>query len=125
MGDVNQLAASIRALARQPDLAEQMGRKGWQLVRERYTPAAHHQALLGLYERTIATKRFALKKKKTATGPALVATSQAPPWGRIRPSAIAAARREPVFVASQKPKLRVAFIGGGGGAFQESGVGAG
>src|SRR5258708_8576028 len=114
MGDVNQLAASIRALARQPDLAEQMGRKGWQLVRERYTPAAHYQALLGLYERTIATKRIALKKKKTATGPALVATSQAPPWGRIRPSAIAAARRAPVFVACQKPKLRVAFIGGAG-----------
>jgi glycosyltransferase involved in cell wall biosynthesis len=122
MGDVNQLAASIRALGREPDLAEKMGRNGWQLVRELYTPAAHYQALLGLYERTIATKKIALKKKKTATGPALVATSQAPPWGWIQPSAIATARREPVFVASPKPKLRVAFIGGRGVISKYSGI---
>jgi hypothetical protein len=123
MGDVNQLAASIRSLGREPGLAEKMGRNGWQLVRERYTPEAHYQALLGLYEKTITTKKIALKKeKKTAGGPALVETSQAPPWGRIRPSAIAGSRREPVFIASQKPKLRVAFIGGRGVVSKYSGI---
>jgi glycosyltransferase involved in cell wall biosynthesis len=122
MGDVNQLAASIRALDREPELAEKMGRKGRQLVRELYTPSAHYQALLGLYERMIATKKIALKKKKTAAGPALVATSQAPPWSRIHPSAIAASRREAVFVASQKPKLRLAFIGGRGVISKYSGI---
>jgi glycosyltransferase involved in cell wall biosynthesis len=104
MGNLNQLATSIRALGRQPDLAEKMGRKGWELVRERYTPAAHYQALLGLYERTIAAKKIALKKKKTATGPVLVTTNQAPPWGRVQPSAVVASGREIVFDGSQKPR---------------------
>jgi glycosyltransferase involved in cell wall biosynthesis len=123
MGDVNRLATSIRSLGREPGLSEKMGRNGWQLVRERYTPAAHYQALLDLYERTIETKKIALKKqKKTAGGPALVETSQSPPWGRIRPSAVAASRREPVFIAAQKTKLRVAFIGGRGVISKYSGI---
>jgi len=121
MGDVEQLAASIRALGQDPDLAQEMGREGQELVRERYTPAAHCKALLDLYQRTIAMKKI-VQKRKTAGGPVLVATSQAPPWGRIQPSAIADSDRETVVVGPRKPRLRVAFIGGRGVISKYSGI---
>ena len=50
-GDVEQLASAIRFLSSQPELAEEMGRAGWERVRRGYTPEAHYEALVGLYER--------------------------------------------------------------------------
>ena len=120
-GDVKQLAACIRALGEDPALADEMGRKGRELVRERYTPAAHCEALLGLYRRTIATKRMA-GKRKGGSGPTLVATSQAPPWGRIQPQAIASSDGETVLIAARKSRLRIAFIGGRGVISKYSGI---
>ena len=56
-GDVEQLAAAIRFLSSQPELAEQMGRAGWEQVRRGYTPEVHYEVLVGLYERVIDAKK--------------------------------------------------------------------
>ncbi len=56
MGDVEQLASAIRFLSSQPELADQMGRAGWERVRRGYTPETHYEALVGLYERVIERK---------------------------------------------------------------------
>ena len=56
-GDVDQLASVIKFLSSQPELAEKMGRAGWERVRQRHTPEAHYETLVGLYERLAAGKR--------------------------------------------------------------------
>jgi glycosyltransferase involved in cell wall biosynthesis len=114
-GDVGRLAQAIQSLASNPELAEKMGRAGLQLVRERYAPEDHYQALLDLYERTVAAK-------KSARNPGLVMTTEAPPWPRILPKAIKLETLDPVRVTPHKKKLRVAFIGGRGVISKYSGI---
>jgi glycosyltransferase involved in cell wall biosynthesis len=58
-GDVDQLVSAIRFLSVRPDLAETMGHAGREQVRARYTPEAHYEALVGLYERLANGKRRA------------------------------------------------------------------
>lgn len=66
-GDVNQLAAAIRLLGSAPELAERMGRAGWEKVRQRHTPEGHYQKLLGIYESLAAAP--AMRTKQTVSMP--------------------------------------------------------
>jgi glycosyltransferase involved in cell wall biosynthesis len=50
-GDVEQLAASIQFLCSRPELAEKMGRAGWEQIQQNYTPKLHYDALIKLYDR--------------------------------------------------------------------------
>jgi glycosyltransferase involved in cell wall biosynthesis len=96
-GDVDQLASVIQSLASKPELAEKMGRAGWEAVRQRHTPEGHYQKLLSLYEGLVAGKVTRL------------------------PSPTPPARKEN-FELCQKRRLRVAFIGGRGVISKYSGI---
>ncbi len=91
-GDVPQLARSIRTLADNPELADQMGRAGWELVRQHHSPEEHYCKLYALYEDLVSGKRDLSGKPASAI--------RTWPWKNIpTPSPI-------------RPNLRVAFIGG-------------
>jgi glycosyltransferase involved in cell wall biosynthesis len=108
-GDVHQLKESIETLGSQPDLAEKMGRAGWERVRDQYSPESHSRKLLSLYEGLIAAK--------TPRNCALIATTEEPPWARRR-----GAFPQNDAAVSRQPKLRVAFIGGRGVVSKYSGI---
>jgi len=93
-GDVNQLAEAIQLLGLSPDLAQTMGRAGWELVRRNHAPEEHYQKLTSLYERLVAAR------------------SQRPQWKLSR-----ADESHP-----RKSKLRVAFVGGRGVISKYSGI---
>lgn len=59
-GDVRSLRAALRALARQPDLRQQMGARGRQRVLERFTYEHVARQLAELYTRVRATDHAAL-----------------------------------------------------------------
>jgi len=95
-GDVEQLASALEFLSSQPELADSMGRAGREQVRTNYTPEAHYEALIRLYERLI-------EGRKQSTG--------------------APARSNLVATPIPKtPRLRVAFIGGRGVISKYSGI---
>ncbi len=95
-GDVAQLADAIQLLGAQPQLAERMGRAGWETVRRRYTPARHYQGLLNLYEGLAAGK-----------------TRRASATLSVRPASVEGRGNR---------RLRVAFIGGRGVISKYSGI---
>lgn len=92
-GNVDQLAEAIGSLAAKPEIAQKMGLAGWEIVRQRYTPQAHYQTLLSLYE--------ALAEKKSAQ----------------KTSVFLAKRDQP-----GQHRLRIAFIGGRGVISKYSGI---
>ena len=108
-GDVSQLAQTIQSLGSRPDLAEKMGRAGWEKVRDGHTPGAHYRKLLGIYEGLVERKgkRKAIEVVRESPRRA----SEQPP-GPPPESAIA---------AEQRP-LRIAFIGGRGVISKYSGI---
>jgi glycosyltransferase involved in cell wall biosynthesis len=95
-GDVDELAGAIRTLGAMPELAEKMGRAGWETVRRRHTPEGHYQKLLSLYE------GLASRKATRVPGHAPLAIERVP--------------------LLEKPRLRVAFIGGRGVISKYSGI---
>jgi len=103
-GDVHQLAEAIRSLGSNPELAEKMGRAGWEKVRQGHTPQGHYQKLLGLYEGLVVGKR---NRKQAAA-----VVRQSP----RRPSQPGSA------IAMEQRRLRVAFIGGRGVISKYSGI---
>ena len=109
-GDVDQLATAIQLLASTPQLAEQMGSAGWEMVRERYTPAGHFQKLLSLYE-GLATLQE--KRNQIASMPLIPLESS---WTRKAVTA----KQSPVEIGHSS--LRVAFIGGRGVVSKYSGI---
>jgi len=134
-GDVEELTSAMRILSSQPELADQRGRAGGEEVRQRYTPEAHYEALVGLYERLAGGKRQSSsaakegKKRETAVIASAAETGVLPanrgsfvPLQRLaftpglpRPADAAPA-------AVQKRTLRVAFIGGRGVVSKYSGI---
>jgi len=56
-GDVSQLTSALKFLSSQPELADEMGRAGRELVEKLYTPEAHYEVLIGLYERLAAGEK--------------------------------------------------------------------
>lgn len=114
MGDAEQLAAAIQLLGSRPELAEKMGRAGWEFVRERHTPEGHYRKLLGLYEDLISARA------RRQSG--LVATTEPPPWSRSARQGSGRRSADATAAVRQKPKLRVAFIGGRGVVSKYSGI---
>ena len=107
VGDVERLSASIAALSA-PETAMRMGRAGWQLVKNRYTPESHYETLLGLYEE--------LRAKRTDLPGGVVA-------GQRRVDRTAGPLdTKPVPTDIGKRRLRVAFIGGRGVVSKYSGI---
>jgi glycosyltransferase involved in cell wall biosynthesis len=94
-GDVNALASSIQSLATNPAITEQMGRAGWELVRENHTPESHYQKMMTFYE-GLATSKPTKKHCAVST-----VDCGAP---------------------TEKSGLRVAFIGGRGVISKYSGI---
>lgn len=115
MGDVEELSAAIHLLASTPELAEQMGRAGWEQVKRSYTPEAHYQVLTDLYQRLIRSQRDRDAGVPQATEGRLFA---------VRPSSIVPSgnRDNGRELTSESRKLRVAFIGGRGLVSKYSGI---
>jgi glycosyltransferase involved in cell wall biosynthesis len=64
-GDVAELTSALWFLSFHPEIADNMGRAGQELVREHHTPEGHYRVLLGLYERLRDTRNDSPSKKKT------------------------------------------------------------
>ena len=110
-GDVNQLAMAIQSLGSSPELAERMGRAGWETLRQHHTPEGHYQKLMSLYEGLIT--RHIRRKNGIAVA---TETSQ-----RL-PQQISVARNQSSTASRQKSALRIAFIGGRGVISKYSGI---
>jgi len=110
-GDVNELAGAIRSLAANPELADKMGRAGWETVRQGHTPEGHYRKLLGLYKGLAAGK--AMQNLEVTV------TNQAPRriWSRT-----SNAQNESPISGDAARRLRVAFIGGRGVISKYSGI---
>ena len=109
-GNIDQLAAAIQSLASTPQMAEKMGTAGWERVRERYTPAAHSQKLLSLYEGLSTVER---DRRRTAA-------EMPKRFARARLRQIATLDENPAEIGRRS--LRVAFIGGRGVISKYSGI---
>jgi glycosyltransferase involved in cell wall biosynthesis len=109
-GDVGRLARTIKTLGANPELAENMGRAGWEFVRQNHRPEDHYRRLMSLYERVIA------RKQPNRVAPRLKMV----PWQHQPQSQSATALH--VIDAHQKKKLRIAFIGGRGVISKYSGI---
>ncbi|MGA2376073.1 MAG: glycosyltransferase family 4 protein [Candidatus Sulfotelmatobacter sp.] len=135
-GDVEQLASALRFLSSQSELADQMGRAGWERMRREYTPQAHYEALVGLYEQVIAarnrsagarspnwTRRPALVKSRAGEGtPRLERSGFVPLQRLVFNPAMGGDVVDPPLAAFKKPMVRVAFIGGRGVVSKYSGI---
>jgi len=110
-GDVNRLAEAIEKLASAPELGQRMGRAGWEFIRQHHRPGEHYRRLMEVYERLTASKARRI--------PALVPTSEAPPWERsLRAPEVL--NRE--MSSTGRRRLRIAFIGGRGVVSKYSGI---
>ena len=112
-GDVDQLAAAIRLLGSNPELASRMGRAGWEWVRQHHTPEGHYSKLLSLYQDLIA--------KQTGRHQGLIVSKGQPPTTG-QPQQRIAAQDGKAPAAGLKPTLKVAFIGGRGVISKYSGI---
>ncbi|MFZ0772306.1 MAG: glycosyltransferase family 4 protein [Candidatus Sulfotelmatobacter sp.] len=134
-GDIPQLASAIQILSSSPDLADEMGRAGQELVRQDYTPEAHYEALVGLYERLAGQeKQYSHSRKCRNSGTATLTAGRAQTaLDQARSSNFVPVQRlgfAPALqdggssrpTASQKKVLRVAFIGGRGVISKYSGI---
>ena len=135
MGDVEQLASAIRFLSSQPELADQMGRAGWERVRRGYTPETHYEALVGLYEGVIEkkqsagslklrrTRRTALLKSRARDGVPRAQRNGFVPLQRLVFSpAVGGEVVDIPLPRFEKRMVRVAFIGGRGVVSKYSGI---
>ena len=109
-GDVTQLAEAIQLLGSRPDLAEKMGRAGWEKVRQGHAPREHYQKLLGVYEGLVTQRR---NRNAIAVVKESSRRASEPPPGQSPPGEAIAAEQMP---------LRVAFIGGRGVISKYSGI---
>jgi glycosyltransferase involved in cell wall biosynthesis len=134
-GDVEQLAATIKFLSSEPDLADKMGRAGREQVRQRRSPEAHYATLVGLYERLTGKTRLsssAFKPGKTretffTAGSADTGASRGDKGGFVSLQRLTLTPLLPMLVDTnptplQKRPLRVAFIGGRGVVSKYSGI---
>jgi glycosyltransferase involved in cell wall biosynthesis len=133
-GDVEQLASTIQSLSAEPELADKMGRAGWEQVRQRHSPEAHYATLVGLYEQLTGKKgrsssafRKVTRQTSLPASPAHTAISQWHKGGFVSLQQLAFT--PPLSMpADSNPKplrkrtLRVAFIGGRGVVSKYSGI---
>ncbi len=109
-GDVNQLAEAIQTLGAAPDVAEEMGRAGWEKVRQCHTPEGHYQSLISLYDGLVVRKTKRIRGLGSMSE-RLTRQRQAPALWDERAS-----------TSQPKRSLRVAFIGGRGVISKYSGI---
>jgi glycosyltransferase involved in cell wall biosynthesis len=126
-GSVEELVSAIQFLSSQPEPADKMGREGREQVRQRYTPEAHYEALVGLYERLADRKKHSpdTPKRRTARRTALATAAARAGFVPLQRLVFAPALPDRVDVppaASEKRMLRVAFIGGRGVVSKYSGI---
>ncbi|MGA8274416.1 MAG: glycosyltransferase family 4 protein [Candidatus Sulfotelmatobacter sp.] len=134
-GDVAELASAIELLSNWPQLADEMGQAGQELVRQRYSPEAHYEALIDLYERMAGQRKQSSVESKSASAAeiTLPAVREEPACdasagdGLVGMSllGLTEARRDrgsSNLTASQKKVLRIAFIGGRGLISKYSGI---
>ncbi len=134
-GDVDQLASVIRFLSSQPELAEKMGRSGWERARKEYAPEAHYEALMGLYERLAGgkrqppgasrngtTRRAVLRVRASQVDTPRVDRGDFVPLQRLTLATALPVRVNTSPAPFQKRVLRVAFIGGRGVVSKYSGI---
>lgn len=133
-GDVAQLTSAIEFLSSSPDLAEEMGRAGQDLVRQHYTPEAHYETIVGLYERLAGEKKRSSRNRKrlnsgltTLTVATRTTLDQAGGNNFVpvkRLESVPTLQTSGSFSPTAFPKkiLRVAFIGGRGVISKYSGV---
>lgn len=134
-GSVEELVAAIEFLSSQPELADKMGREGWERVRQKYTPEAHYEVLIGLYERLAEGKTHSADRPERRVSRRTALAATAARGGLVRLDgrgfvplqrlAFAPALPDPVGIpppASEKRMLRVAFIGGRGVVSKYSGI---
>ena len=133
-GNVPHLVSTLEFLSCQPQLADEMGRAGRELVRQQYTPEAHYEVLISLYERLTGGKQSSREWKGSSKEIAkLTATPTRPALGRTPVSGFVPLQRlalasalSPVgplpSIAFQKPAIRVALIGGRGVISKYSGI---
>jgi len=114
-GDVNQLAAQISMLGSSPDLAQKMGRAGWEFVRLRYTSDEHYRALVSLYEGLAAVKA---QRNRSRLPTSLILVKDDSPSMHSRRTMFSVREK----VVPSNPKLRVSFIGGRGVISKYSGI---
>lgn len=101
-GDVDQLVSALRLLSSQPELADTMGRAGWEQARQRHTPEAHYEALIDVYERLSQRTRLSRIAKPMKRASLSVSVRSAE--------------------GLRERALRVAFIGGRGVVSKYSGI---
>jgi glycosyltransferase involved in cell wall biosynthesis len=110
-GDVRRLADALASLAADPELTERMGRNGWHMIQQGYTPEKHYESLLSLYERIVATKKASRAARGRSRSADQVGTVP------IRPQS-----SDAIAAPVQKPRLRIAFLGGRGVVSKYSGI---
>ena len=135
VGDVDQLVESIQFLSSRPELAEKMGLAGRDLVRKKYSPATHYEALLALYEGMVRVKKTRSYMSASVSAQSIELSSKKPPASipldaadfiplerlALTPVVLDRPRRFSAPTVRQN-KLRVAFIGGRGVASKYSGI---
>jgi glycosyltransferase involved in cell wall biosynthesis len=134
-GNVEELVSAIQFLSSQPELADTMGRAGRELVRQKYTPEAHYEVLVGLYERLTGGKKQSMDAPKDGrTRMTALATTAARSGLRLLDRRSFVPIERLVFVPAlpgpadyppvtfRKRVLRVAFIGGRGVVSKYSGI---
>jgi glycosyltransferase involved in cell wall biosynthesis len=131
---VEQLASAIEFLSSQPELAEKMGQAGREQVRRQHTPEGHYEALIGLYERLASgTKHSSNDWKRETQNTRPIASMVLPAMDRVESKGFVPVKQlagAPALPARgslapeelQKPRLRVAFIGGRGVVSKYSGI---
>ena len=112
-GDVNELAAALDSLGSKPELAKKMGRAGWQMLRQGFTPEGHYLKLMSLYEELITRKTPHTQRIKVMRKDAVrrVSLLRASPLGNSTSK-----------VNRTEGRLRIAFIGGRGVISKYSGI---
>jgi glycosyltransferase involved in cell wall biosynthesis len=134
-GDVEQLASTIQFLGSQPELADKMGRAGWEQVRQRHSPEAHYAALVDLYECVAGKKRppssafnqVKIRQTFFTASSADTGASRGDKGGFVPLQRLTFTPPLPMPVDTnpkplQKRMLRVAFIGGRGVVSKYSGI---
>jgi glycosyltransferase involved in cell wall biosynthesis len=134
-GDVSQLLSALKFLSSQPRLADEMGSNGRRLVEAHYTPEAHYENLIDLYER-LAKQENQASRFRNAAGDETVRLAAAPtqpplvrpigggfvPVQRLALAPLSNRTGKLPPSALQRPVLRVAYIGGRGVVSKYSGI---
>ena len=133
-GDISALAAALEFLSSRPQLADEMGRAGRDLVRERHKPEGHYETLIALYERLNARKQasravrgLTAELTPVVAPPARTVAGPLPRSGFVPLQRLALTPALNLMgsvspTAFQKPILRIAFIGGRGLISKYSGI---